>query len=586
MLRTPALSGRLLPATALRVRRPGAAVAGAAGVGAAATGFLLSLPARPYPWSVWLPMQAVGLSFTVAGVWAWLHRPANGTGRLMTAVGITWYIGDLQTSAQPVLYAVGFCLFFLVTAVFTHLVLALPSGRLATMAERVVVAGLYASVTGSQVLRYLTEHPAAPQVWGEPTNLSIWAPVGTALGGSLTLVAFWLVLRRWWAAGRPARRALAVLWSTGVLVGVIALVTMLTSALRASPDLLARLLLAFALALICAPFAILTGLLRVRLARIRVADLVMRLEAASEPAQVRDAVAEAVNDPTLEVCFRLPGDEGYVDADGQPAAIPTGGDRAVTFVDRQGEQLAALIHDPALLDQRPLVDAVVAAAGLALQNARLHAAHRAQLQEALASRARIVAAADAERHRIQRDLHDGAQADLLAISMQIGQARVELADGGEPSYLSTLLAKAGGQLHDVIRRLRELAEGIDPPALTEQGLPAAVERLAERAPLPVLFDIPPRRWPGPVERTAYFVINEALANVYKHAHATRATVAVQADDGTLLVQVSDDGIGGADPARGAGLRGLRDRVAAIGGTLHIHTRPDRGTLVEAELPCG
>jgi len=563
----------------------GPALAAAAGVGAAVAGVLVSRHNHPYPWSIWGPVQAVGLPFTVAGVWIWLRQPANGTGRLMTAVGITWYLGDLQTSRQGVLFALGFCLFYLVAAVFAHLVLALPAGRLGTGVERLVIAGLYLAVTGTQVLRSLTEHPPTAQVWGGRGDLSVWAPVGSVLGGSLTLVAFWLVLQRWWAAGRPARRALAVLWSTGVIVGGIALATTLAALLGAPPDLRGRLLFAFTVALIFTPVAIVTGLVRIRLARIRVADLVLHLDAAQEPARVRDAVAGALNDPTLEVYFRLPDGGGYVDADGHPVTLPRTDDRAVTFVERHGEQLAALVHDPALVDQHPLVDAVLAAARLALQNARLHAAHRAQLQEVRASRARIVAATDAERHRIQRDLHDGAQHSLLALAVLVGQAREELPDRAELGYLRQLLAKAGMQLHDVIRELRDLTEGIDPPVLTEQGLAAAVETLAERAPLPVLFDIPPHRWPGPIERTGYFVVKESLANVYKHARATRATVQVHATGDVLLVHVSDDGTGGADPAQGAGLRGLRDRVAALGAPRHIHSRPEKGTLVEAELPC-
>lgn len=560
---------------------PGGPVLGACcGGGAAAAGLLVSAHTHPYPWSVWLLVQAVGISFVVAGVIAWLRQPGNGTGRLMTAVGTTWYIGFMQLSTHPVLYAVGFCLFYVTGAVFAHLILALPTGRLPGRAERLVAAGLYA-VSITQVLRYLQERPAHPQVWGASAGASMWASVGSFSGATLTIVMFWLVLRRWRAAGKPSRRAFDALWSTGAAVGLIILAWTGTTLYKSSFEVQRAMLVAFTLPLILTPFAILAGLLRVRLARIGVANLVVRLEGSTEPMRLRDGLADALGDATLQVCYHLPAD-GYVDADGHPVEVPSNDDRAVTLVERRGERLAVLVHDPALTDQAPLVDAVVAAARLALENSRLHAA---QLEDIRASRARIVAAADRERHRIQRDLHDGAQHNLLAISLLLGQVREELAACDHGQGVAGLLAKAAIHLHDVIRDLRELTEGIDPPALAEQGLAAVVETLAERAPLPVIFNIPPRRWAAHIERAAYFVINEALANVYKHAHASRAVVSVDATEQTLSVRIVDDGDGGADPEQGGGLRGLRDRVATVGGTLDIHSRPGAGTCIKAELPC-
>lgn len=560
---------------------PTAPVTGAvAGVLAAVIGVLASMHTRWDPWWVWLPMQAVGLSFTTAGVIAWIRRPCYGTGRLMTAVGIAWYLVDLRASTDPVLFAMGFSLFYLVPVIFTHLVLALPTGRLSGRAERIVMLGLYLTVLITQPPRYVAEDPRPPQSWTTPlTTYSVWAPIGSIAGLTLTIASIVLVLRRWRSAGGPTRRTHALVWITGTAIGLTVLVTILASLLEASGDALRRLAVAYCAGLILTPFAILLGVLRVRMARIRVAELVVRLEATAEPRQLGAALADALGDPTLRVCFLRPDVGDYIDADGYPVTIPQGDDRSVTPVRRRGEELAVLVHDPMLADQRSLVDAVVAATRLALENARLHAAQRAQMEEMRASRARIVAAADAERHRIQRDLHDGAQHKLLAISMLVSQARDELA--GKASVLQT----ASTQLHEVIRELCELTEGIHPPALTEQGLAAVIEALAERAPIPVRFTVPARRWPGQVERTAYFVINEALANVYKHAAAGAATVQVAAAAATLLVRVIDDGVGGADLARGTGLRGLRDRVAAIGGRLVIHSPLMAGTRIEAELPC-
>ena len=560
------------------------ALAGLAGVAAALTGILMSWHHHPYPWSVWLPLQCVGLSFVAAGVIARVRRPDNGTASLMIAVGIIWYVGDLQTSTHPVLFALGFCLFYVPAAVFTHLILALPTGRLGGGLERGLVIGVYVAASLTQVMRYVSEEPVEPQFWGAPTSLSVWAPVGSVSGGVLTIVAFGLVLRRWFAAGRPARRELAPLWGIGAVVGCAALALMVASLARGSAETQRHLLLVFAVALILTPFAILAGLLRVRLARLRVANLVMDLETAAEPRRLRDALADALGDATLQVWFRLPGG-GYVDVHGRVAAAVPAGSRATTPVERGGERLAVLVHDPALLDQIALVRAVVVTAGLALDNARLQADLRAQLDEVRASRTRIVAAADDERRRIQRDLHDGAQHALLATALLIGRAQEDLARPSPPAEVGGRLGTAAAQLQDVIRELRNLTEGINPPALTEQGIGAVLEAMAERAPLPLEYAVPSRRWPDVIERTLYFVIHEGLTNVYKHARATRATVGLRSTGSVLVLDVGDDGVGGADAGRGSGLRGLRDRVAAVGGTLTVDSRPGGGTRIRAELPC-
>lgn len=565
---------------AARTARAAAAGAGLGGA-AAITGVLASV--RSYgsldPWWVWGPVQIVGLSFTIAGVIARLRRPGYGIGWLMMAIGVAWYAVDLRYSTQPAAFAIGFMLFYLGPVIFTHLVLALPTGRLAALPERLITAGLYLTVLVTQPMRYVTEHPQPPQSWSSPdTGSSGWATAASVLGLALTLAAIWLVVRRWRSAGRAARRMHMLAWMTGAVVGLIVLVSTSASALNARPAVLRPLELIYTVALVCTPFAILAGVLRVKMAQMRVADLVIRLEGAAEPPALRAALADALGDPALRVCFRLPGTGDYVDADGHPAALPDPGDPAVSVVERRGEPLAALVHDPALADQRPLIDAVVAAAGLALENGRLLAAQRSQLEELRASRARVVVAADLERQRIQRDLHDGVQNRLLSVAMLLGQAVTDA-----PGLM--LAERASVQLREAMTELRELTESIHPPSLTGQGLASVVETLAERAPIPVRFRVPDRRWPDHLERTAYFVISESLANVYKHAAATSATVVVAAADGTLLVDISDDGLGGADPGRGSGLHGLADRVAAVGGKLAVTSIPGAGTRIKAELPC-
>jgi signal transduction histidine kinase len=254
----------------------------------------------------------------------------------------------------------------------------------------------------------------------------------------------------------------------------------------------------------------------------------------------------------------------------------------VTVLEHDGNPIAALVHDRSLLDDPELVQAVGAAASLALENARLQAELRAQLEEVRASRARIVSAGDAERRRLERDLHDGAQQRLLGVRLALQLARGRLADGG--AVTDELLAEVDTEVVDALEELRVLARGIHRAILTEEGLAAALAALARRAPVPVELTVCPQRLPAPVEATAYFVAAEALANVAKHANACRVAIEVTRRNGTLGVQVADDGVGGADPG-GAGLRGLRDRVEALDGRLEIESPSGGGTRVSAAIPC-
>jgi signal transduction histidine kinase len=217
--------------------------------------------------------------------------------------------------------------------------------------------------------------------------------------------------------------------------------------------------------------------------------------------------------------------------------------------------------------------------------ARLDAELLARLEELRASRARLVEAGDTERRRLERDLHDGAQARLVGVALLLGHARRRTDD--DPAEVAELLDRALDELRTSLAELRELARGIHPAVLTERGLEPALHALAARAPVPVtLADEGGERLPGPVEIAAYFVVSEALANVAKYAQATEATVAIRRTNGLVCVEVSDDGIGGADATLGSGLRGLADRVAALDGTLLVESPAGHGTRLQAEIPCG
>ena len=331
------------------------------------------------------------------------------------------------------------------------------------------------------------------------------------------------------------------------------------------------------------PFAFLAGLARADLSGSRgVRTLMAELADAPERADLRDALARALGDPALELAFWMPELNRYVDAAGSTADLPGADDvrRTVTEIDHHGQHVAAIVHDRA--QDAATVRAAGAATALTLENQRLDAELRARLVELRASRARLVEAADGERRRIERDLHDGAQSRLVALALNLRLARMSVTDGSDTA---PLLDGSIDELGQSLKELRDLARGIHPVVLSERGLEPAVRALAARAPVPVDIVGQAGRLPAAVETAAYFVVSEALTNVSKYARAEHATVRVERVNGQLLVEVSDDGVGGASVSDGSGLRGLSDRVAALSGTLEVTSPPGRGTRLRAYLPC-
>ena len=331
------------------------------------------------------------------------------------------------------------------------------------------------------------------------------------------------------------------------------------------------------------PVGFLLGLVRARLDRGSIADLAVELGHGVPLGRLRETLSRALRDPTLVLAFPAPSGGGFVDPEGQSIELPTasGHLRGMVRLERDGEPLAVLVYDPVIENEDPgRVRAVGSVAQLALENERLAAQVRAQLEEVRASRARIVEAADAERRRIERDLHDGAQQRLVALAMRLDQARP-----GSPGA-SALIDSTTAELLTAIKEVRDLAHGLHPTILTDSGLAAAVEALAERTPFPVSMDVPESRFATEVEIAAYYVVAEGLTNVARHADATEARVEVRAETGRLVVTVADNGRGGADPGAGSGLRGLADRLAAIGGELNVTSSTDAGTTLTASMPAG
>jgi signal transduction histidine kinase len=331
------------------------------------------------------------------------------------------------------------------------------------------------------------------------------------------------------------------------------------------------------------PLSFLGGLMRTRLSRTAVAELMTELGETPVPGSLGRALARALGDPSLELAYSM--DDGtYVDSGGHKVGLPAEGSaRVATPVERSGRRVAAIVHDASLRDHPELVNAVVAAAGLALENEGLQAELRARLAELQASRLRLIETADVERRRLERNLHDGAQQRLVALSLSLALARREFE--ADPAAVA-LVERTRSELAETLAELRELARGIHPPLLTDKGLRPALEALANRALLPVeLAGVPNDRLPASVEAAAYYLVAEAITNVAKYSEASKASVRVVRENGRVTVEVSDDGIGGADASRGSGLRGLADRVEALDGRLDLHSPPGAGTRLRAEIPC-
>ncbi len=405
------------------------------------------------------------------------------------------------------------------------------------------------------------------------------------LGVAVTLAVLLILVRRWRGATAPQRRALAPLLWSGV-----ALLALLGSALGSDAagvagltDILGWLGLAVFASV---PWVFVIGLIRGRVVRASaVSELLLRLGEAPGTGTLRSRLSDALGDASLELVFWLDDKNRWVDAQGRVVEMPRDGDPAQswTAVELEGRRVGAIVHDISLCEDPETLRSVAAAAGLAMENERLQAQLRARVEELRGSRARLVEAATHERRRLERNLHDGAQQRLVALSLTLRLAQGKLRE--DPDRSEGLLVAAQTELDLALGELRELARGIHPAILSDRGLTAALEALAGRAPIPVdLAESPGDRLPEAIEAAAYFVVAEALTNVVKYAHASHATVRVSRDNGAAVVEVADDGVGGADPGRGSGLSGLADRVAALDGQMRIESPAGAGTRLRAEIP--
>jgi signal transduction histidine kinase len=521
-------------------------------------------------------------------------RPDSRVGPLLLIWPVASLVDDLSSAYPDSQFAVTLAPLAdaLTAPVLAHLTLSYPTGRLGSTGVRVFVALVYI-VSLVRAVPYLLFFDYESCWWcpqmvnafgfrGDPLWFSFvdWnRKLGYVLLG-LTLWFVVLVARKLLRSPRGAWRTMAPL-IVAALIGAATLGTRQIALVLAEYDWLPTLDKVELVTSVAVLLALVIGLLATRRRGGTVGELAVQLERV-EPGGVRDALSRALGDPSLELALWLPDRRAWVDEGGHPVELPDGPGRSVTFVGEGARRVAAIVHDPALADQRALIAAAGSVARLALENERLQAELRAQLAELRASRARIVHATDAERRRLERDLHDGVQQRLLglALVLQLLHPRVD-----EGSEASELLGDAERELQAAVRDLREFARGIHPAILSDQGLAAAARTLAVRSPIPVDVRADDERLPAAVETAAYFLIAEGLANVAKYSKASRAWVTVERRNGKAIVEVGDDGVGGADARCGSGLRGLADRVAALDGSLLLDSPSGRGTRVVAEIPC-
>jgi signal transduction histidine kinase len=562
-----------------------------AGIAAAALALALSLASdhETSPEVQGALMAWITLSYVFAGLVAWWRRPRNHLGPLMIAAGFGVFLSSLTASNQALPFTIGVAFDLGAAVLFLHVCLAFPSGRIGPW-ERALVGVGYVAAVGAQLVGM------ALGGFGPDNLLALGSDADTAYTllrvqllvlSAIALAGIGFLVARRRRSDMPLRRSLAWLADSFALA-LLMLAFLYTSAAlglvsgQAGFETIRRLTL-FAVGL--APIVFLVGLLDDRLARSAVGDLFVELRGNPGPDELRSALARALRDPSLTLAYWLPEFGSWADADGRPVELPDGtGGRAATLVaDRDGLPVAALVHDASLRDDAGLLDPVTAAAAIALENARLSVELRARLEELRGSRARIVEAGDSERRRLERNLHDGAQQRLVAIALQLRLLENRVRDDPDAAEMASA---AGEELKRSLNELRELARGLH-PAVLEHGLAAALDALAARSEIPtsVRCDVPDRL-PEPVELAAYFVVSEALTNVAKYAHAGEASIRAWRDGEMAVVEVSDDGVGGADDSRGSGLRGLADRVEALDGRLRVVSPAGAGTVVTAELPCG
>jgi signal transduction histidine kinase len=538
----------------------------------------------PHPAIGVLVVSWITVPYLVSGLIAWWRRPVSRLGPLMLAAGFVTPLSLLPFADNQIWVSIGELFEVLPAAIYLHVFLAYPTGRLHARPEQLTVVSCYVATLLPTAARVMLGH--------DPTNIFTVTvnPVAalrveqvqfSIICGLLLCGAVLLYVRRR-ALGRSKRRFAALLVDSFGLA-LVSLAALSVGGIWPWPGIgVVQALTSLAMGL--APVVFLVGLLDMRLARTDIGGLLVELD--RDPTlDLQAPLARALHDPSLELAYWLPDQQIWTDQDGHPVPLPGPEQRrSIRLIYRNHEPIAALFFDPSLADEEELLNAVSAAAGIALENGRLKAELRAKLKELQSARVRALEAGRRERQRLERNLHDGAQQRLVGISIELGS--LENRVNADPQ-LRQRLARTREEVSASLDQLRDIARGIYPAVLSGHGLAVALESLTAGAALPVDLRVGvTERLPEAVEVAAYYIVSEALANIGKHAHASTATVRVDRDADVLIVEVIDDGIGGASMVGGSGLRGLRDRAEVLGGQLLISTTAGGGTTIRAEIPCG
>ena len=514
-------------------------ILGIVAIGALAFGplatFQLTLTSPRSP-ALLLADLAVGWAMMAAGLLIADRRPGHRLGTLAIVAGFAWFAGDLASSDAAVVAYLGRVLHGWFDPLFAIVVLSYPTGRLTGRAAGLLALGFVLVQGAWTAIKAIADLPTA--LWpcqacvGSVDTWVTWQQLADPAGHletfaltALSLGVVGLLVVRWVRASGPARRR----WAPGLFAGtVLALGFVITFWLQTIAPESARTatgelrVIGLAVLRILVAVALLVGVLRDHSARGRIADLVVRLEGLPSTSVLEASLREALGDASLAVFRWSPEGTGYLDAHDRPSDPPPDDpSRATLRIDHDGRPALLIVHDPSLRDDPALIGAAVAAVRLAVDNERLQAEVRTQLEAIQASRARLVEAQDSERRRIERDLHDGAQQRLVSLQLSLQMLRTGLGTDIDPEARAELDA-AAEEARAAIAEIRELARGVHPAILTEAGLGPALASLAERSPLPVdLASTIDRRLPAPVEATAYFVVAEALTNATRHADASR-----------------------------------------------------------------
>jgi signal transduction histidine kinase len=532
-----------------------------------------------------------GLVYAFAGAVAWSRRPSNRLGPIMTTGALLWLLVGLANTDVPGLAAVGVVLASTPLAVVVHLLHAFPSGRLRSVLSRWTVTVGYGVCIFLQVPLYLFAPAASPNGMLAATNRPDLATAGSRLqtgtGIAVMVVTAVILGGRLRHTALRQRKVLTPLYFYGIVAvllvplvpDVVRPVTGISSAESAAAQavLLATVPIVFCCAVLLGGFA--------RTSEIQELGAWLGAAGGSRP-PLREALASALGDDSVQLAFWVAGRDTYVDGGGQPLPLPEpGSGRGVVEVEIADRLIGAIVYDATLIDEPELVHAAGQVIAIAADQQRLEADLRASERQLQLSRAGVVEAGDRERRRIAQDLHDGLQAELVLLAIE---AQRLAGMPGTPRATAEAATRLRVRIDDAAAGLRELVYAVMPAPLIERGLVAATEDLVDRMPVPTHLSVgldPNDAVPPSVESTAYFVVAEALSNAVRHGNATKIAVHLSYSAQMLVVEIEDDGVGGAHPGKGLGLGGLADRVEVLGGRLHVHSPYGGGTNIVAELPC-